>query len=87
MTRRKDRLLGWDVTNEFDFSPDDQPFGAAVDSLTAVAITQDLAARTPECWGGVEHDVQRRLHQEGDELMKFVATMSVAETCVRILTA
>jgi hypothetical protein len=41
----KDRLLGWDVNNEFDFSSYDQSFGVAVDSPEAVAIRQDLAAR------------------------------------------
>jgi Thoeris protein ThsB, TIR-like domain len=41
----KDRLLGWDANNEFDFSSYDQSFGVAVDSPEAVAIKQDLAAR------------------------------------------
>ena len=41
----KDRLLGWDADNEFDFSSYDQSFGVAVDSPEAVAIKQDLAQR------------------------------------------
>ena len=41
----KDRLLRWDVNNEFDFSSYDQSFGVAADSPEAVAIKQDLAAR------------------------------------------
>lgn len=41
----KDRLLGWDVNNEFDFSAYDRSFDVAVDSPEAVAIKQDLAAR------------------------------------------
>jgi Thoeris protein ThsB, TIR-like domain len=41
----KDRLLGWDANNEFDFSSYDQSFGVAVDSPDAAAIKQDLAAR------------------------------------------
>jgi hypothetical protein len=40
----KDRLLGWDANNEFDFSSYDQSFGVAVDSPEAVAIKQHLAA-------------------------------------------
>jgi len=41
----KDRLLGWDANQEFDFSAYDQSFGVAVDSPKAVVIKQDLAAR------------------------------------------
>ena len=41
----KDRLLGWDANQEFDFSSYDQSFGVAVDSPGAAAIKQDLAAR------------------------------------------
>jgi hypothetical protein len=41
----KDRLLGWDVNKEFDFSVYDRSFDVAVDSPEAVAIKQDLAAR------------------------------------------
>lgn len=39
----KDRLLGWDTDNEFDFSSYDQSFGVAVDSPEAAAIKKDLA--------------------------------------------
>ncbi len=41
----KDRLLGWDVNKEFDFSSYDGSFDVAVDSPEAVVIKQDLAAR------------------------------------------
>ena len=41
----KDRLLGWDVNKEFDFSSYDRSFDVAVDSPGAAAIKQDLAAR------------------------------------------
>jgi hypothetical protein len=41
----KDRLLGWDVNKEFDFSAYDRSFGVAVDSPEAAAIKQDLTAR------------------------------------------
>jgi Thoeris protein ThsB, TIR-like domain len=41
----KDRLLGWDVNKEFDFSAYDRSFDVAVDSEEAVATKQDLAAR------------------------------------------
>lgn len=41
----KDRLLGWDVNNEFDFSSYDRSFDVAVDSEQAAACKQDLAAR------------------------------------------
>jgi len=41
----KDRLLGWDVNKEFDFSSYDRSVDVAVDSEQAVAIKQDLAAR------------------------------------------
>jgi hypothetical protein len=41
----KDRLLGWDANQEFDFSSYDHAFGVAVDSPEAAAIKQDLAAR------------------------------------------
>ena len=41
----KDRLLGWDVNKEFDFSSYDRSFDVAVDSEEAVAIKQDLAER------------------------------------------
>ena len=45
----KDRLLGWDVNKEFDFSAYDQAFDVAVDSEEAVAIKQDLTARIADC--------------------------------------
>jgi len=41
----KDRLLGWDANQEFDFSSYDHSFGVAVDSRESVAIKQDLAAQ------------------------------------------
>ncbi len=41
----KDRLLGWDVNREFDFSSYDRSLGIAVDSKEAAAIKLDLAAR------------------------------------------
>jgi Thoeris protein ThsB, TIR-like domain len=41
----KDRLLGWDVNNEFDFSSYDRSFDVEVDSEEAVAIKHDLTAR------------------------------------------
>jgi hypothetical protein len=41
----KDRLLGWDINKEFDFSSYDRAFDVAVDSPEAVVIKQDLAAR------------------------------------------
>jgi len=41
----KDRLLGWDVNKEFDFSAYDRSFGVAVDSPEAATIKQDLTAR------------------------------------------
>jgi hypothetical protein len=41
----KDRLLGWDINKEFDFSSYDRSLGVAVDSPEAAAIKQDLAAR------------------------------------------
>jgi hypothetical protein len=41
----KDRLLGWDVNKEFDFSSYDRSVDVAVDSEEAMAIKQDLAAR------------------------------------------
>ncbi len=41
----RDRLLGGDVSKEFDFSSYDRSFDVAVDSEQAVAIKQDLAAR------------------------------------------
>jgi hypothetical protein len=47
----KDRLLGWDTNQEFDFSSYDRSFDVAVDSQAAVAIQQDLAARI----GGSSH--------------------------------
>ena len=41
----KDRLLGWDVNKEFDFSSDDRSFDFAVESDEANGVKQDLAAR------------------------------------------
>jgi len=41
----KDRLLGWNVNQEFDFSSYDRSFDVAVDSPEAMVIKQDLAAR------------------------------------------
>ena len=41
----KDRLLGWDVNKEFDFSSYDRSVDVAVDSEAAMDIKQDLAAR------------------------------------------
>jgi len=41
----KDRLLGWDVNKEFDFSAYDRSFDVTVDREAALAIKQDLAAR------------------------------------------
>jgi len=41
----KDRLLGWDVNKEFDFSSYDWSFVVAIDSEEAIAIKQDFAAR------------------------------------------
>jgi hypothetical protein len=41
----KDRLLGWDVNQEFDFSSYDRSFDVAVDSEQAAVFKQDLAAR------------------------------------------
>jgi hypothetical protein len=41
----KDRLLGWDADQAFDFSSYDRSFDVAVDSEEAAAIKQDLAAR------------------------------------------
>jgi hypothetical protein len=41
----KDRLLGWDTNQEFDFSSYDRSLNVAVDSEEAVAIKRDLAAR------------------------------------------
>jgi len=41
----KDRLLGWDVNKEFDFSYYDRSFDFAVDSDEANVVKQDLAAR------------------------------------------
>ena len=41
----KDRLLGWDVNKEFDFSAYDRTFDFAVDSEEAAVVKQDLAAR------------------------------------------
>ena len=41
----KDRLLGWDVNKEFDFSFYDRSFDFAVDSDEANVVKQDLAAR------------------------------------------
>ena len=65
----KDRLLGWDTNEEFDFSSYDRSFDASGDSEEAVAIKQDLGARNAGRWRVVEHNVQLRLHQEsGDEL-------------------
>ena len=41
----KDRLLGWDINKEFDFSSYDRSFDVAVDSEEAVVFKKDLAAR------------------------------------------
>ena len=41
----KDRLVGWDVNKEFDFSFYDRSFDFAVDSEEANVVKQDLAAR------------------------------------------
>jgi len=41
----KDRLLGWDVNQEFAFSSYDQPVDVAVDSEEAAAIKREVAAR------------------------------------------
>ena len=41
----KDRLLGWDVNKEFDFSFYDRSFDFAVDSDEANVVKHDLAAR------------------------------------------
>ena len=41
----KDRLLGWDINKEFDFSSYDRSVDVAVDSEAAMDIKQDLAAR------------------------------------------
>jgi hypothetical protein len=41
----KDRLLGWDVNKEIDFSSYDRSFEVAVDSEEAAVFKQDLAAR------------------------------------------
>jgi hypothetical protein len=41
----KDRLLGWDIDKECQFSSYDGSFNIAVDSNEAAAIKQDLAAR------------------------------------------
>jgi hypothetical protein len=41
----KDRLLGWDVDKEFDFSSYDRSFDVAIDGEKAAAIKQELAAR------------------------------------------
>ena len=41
----KDRLLGWDVNKEFDFSSYDQSVDVAVDSEEAAAIKREVAAR------------------------------------------
>ena len=41
----KDRLLGWDVDKEFDFSSYDRSFDVAVDSEDAAVFKKDIAAR------------------------------------------
>jgi len=41
----KDRLLGWDVNKEFDFSCYDRSVDVAVDSEEAAVVKQDLSAR------------------------------------------
>jgi len=41
----KDRLLGWDVNDEFDFSSYDRSFDVAVDSEAAAVLKQSLTAR------------------------------------------
>jgi len=41
----KDRLVGWDVNKEFDFSFYDRSFDFAVDSDEANVVKQDLATR------------------------------------------
>jgi len=41
----KDRLLGWNVNKEFDFSSYDRSFELAVNSDEAATVKQDLAHR------------------------------------------
>jgi hypothetical protein len=41
----KDRLVGWDVNKEFDFSSYDQSVDVAIDSEQAAAIKREVAAR------------------------------------------
>jgi len=41
----KDRLLGWDVDEEFDFSSYDRSLDVAVDSEQAAVFKKDLAGR------------------------------------------
>ncbi len=41
----KDRLLGWHINKECEFSSYDRSFDIAVDSDEAAAIKQELAAR------------------------------------------
>jgi hypothetical protein len=41
----KDRLLGWDVDKEFDFSSYDRSLDVAVDSEEAAVFKHELAAR------------------------------------------
>jgi len=41
----KDRLLEWDVNEEYDFSSYDRSFDVAVDSTEAAVVKQGLAAR------------------------------------------
>jgi len=41
----KDRLLGWDVNKEFDYSAVDRSFDVAGDSEEAAVFKQELAAR------------------------------------------
>jgi len=41
----KDRLLGWDINKEYDFSSYDRSFDVAVDSEDAAVLKQDLTAR------------------------------------------
>ena len=44
----KDRLLGWNVNKEFDFSSYDRSVDVTVDSEAAAVFKQELAARIGE---------------------------------------
>jgi hypothetical protein len=65
----KDRLLGWNVNKEFDFSSYDRSFDFAVDSDEAATVKQDLAARSGDsshflCIVG--RDLPQRLNGPGN---------------------